>query len=178
MCRPDAYRPTRQKTMTLPQRKSPRLQGYDYSQEGAYFVTVCTQSRESLFGLITENMITLNPAGTMVQYWWQQLPQVYADVELDLFVVMPNHFHGIVCLNRYLQTTIQTSLPDVMRWFKTMTTNAYIRGVKECQWQPYTGKLWQRSYHDHIIRHEADLNRIREYVLHNPERWQEDKFYN
>lgn len=164
--------------MLLPQRKSPRLKGYDYAQEGAYFVTTCVKSRKSFFATIDEKSISLTPAGEMLAYWWQQLPQKYTDVELDYFVVMPNHFHGIVCLNRHQQTLVEPSLSDVMRWFKAMTTNAYIRAVKEQDWQPFEGKLWQRSYHDHIIRTEADLNRIREYVLYNPERWQEDKFYN
>ncbi|GAB1420838.1 hypothetical protein MASR2M15_09620 [Anaerolineales bacterium] len=127
--------------MSLPQRKSPRLYDYDYAQEGAYFVTVCIKSKESSFGLITENTIALKPAGTMIQHWWQQLPQKYGDVELDHFVVMPNHFHGIVCLNRHQQRHVQTSLPDIMRWFKAMTTNAYIRGVKENQWQAFADKL-------------------------------------
>lgn len=158
-------------------RKSPRLQGYDYSQEGAYFVTVCVQGRLSLFGCIEYQSFIASPAGRMVAYWWQQLPHKFPDVQLDGWVVMPNHFHGILCINRHGIKNAPTSLPDVMRWFKTMTTNAYIRGVNDDDLQPFVGHLWQRSYHDRIIRDESELNRIRDYVANNPSRWGEDTFH-
>jgi putative transposase len=162
----------------LPQRKSsPRLVGYDYAQEGAYFVTVCVQGRLSLFGNIENQSLTLNPAGEMVNLWWKRLPSRFSDVQLDPWIVMPNHFHGIIYLKRHIGKPICTNLSDVMHWFKTMTTNVYIRGVKARQWQAFDGSLWQRSFHDHIIRNEADLQRIQEYVLYNPSCWQEDTFY-
>ena len=164
--------------MPLPQRKSPRLKGYDYSQEGAYFVTICTQLRFSLFGTIHESSMILNDAGKMLEHWWKELPNKFSDMQLlDYWVIMPNHFHGIVCLNRSKEQKEISSLPEIIRWFKTMTTNAYIRGVKEYQWQQFPKKLWQRSYHDRIIRNESDLNRIREYVISNPALWQKDIFY-
>ncbi len=163
--------------MSLPQRKSPRLAGYDYAQEGAYFVTICVQGRLLLFGGIIDQVLTLTGAGEMVDHWWREIPNKFADVQLDHWIVMPNHFHGIVCLNRADEAGLTTSLIDVMRWFKAMTTNAYLRGVKADNWPPFDKRLWQRSYYDHIIRSQADLNRIREYVLNNPLRWREDTFY-
>src|SRR4030042_958467 len=108
-------------------RKSPRLPDYDYSQEGAYFVTVCVQGRECLFGKITAGILQLNDAGEMVQ------------------------------------------------WFKTMTTNEYVHGVKEHGWPQFKGSLWQRSFYDHVIRDEESLNRIREYISTNPQRWELDR---
>ena len=83
------------------------------------------------------------------------MPDKFDDIELDLVVVMPNHFHGIVCINRSgIERETGTSLSDVVRWFKAMTTNAYIQGVKIDQWQRFRGKLWQRSYYDHIVRND------------------------
>ena len=161
----------------LPRRKLMRLQGYDYSQEGAYFVTICVEHRLHLFGSIQNETMHLNPAGKMIVGWWQKVSEKYPDVELDQWVVMPNHFHGIVVLCRDTPMPRQTALSDVMRWFKSMTTTAYIRGVHAEQWTPFPGSLWQRSYYDHIIRSESDLQRIREYIHQNPTRWHVDKLY-
>ena len=155
-----------------PRRKSPRLKGYDYTRNGAYFVTVCVQNRLSLFGNVSGEMMVLNAAGEMVAEMWHNTHEKFTDVQLDHFVVMPNHFHAVVVLH-----SGGTGLPDVMQWFKTMTTNAYIRGVKADHWTPFAGKLWQRSYHDHIIRDEAGLNAIRAYILINPARWSQDAFF-
>ena len=157
---------------TYPQRKSPRLHGYDYSRGGVYFVTVCQQSRAYLFGEIVEGELRLTPAGEMVRVWWERLPEKFPALEIDHFVVMPNHFHGIVLLEGG-----QTGLSTAMQWFKAMTTNAYIRGVKEQGWTPFEKRLWQRSFHDHIIRDERGLEMIRGYVLTNPARWEADTFY-
>lgn len=162
------------KTMnqTYPQRKSTRLKGYDYTQSGAYFVTICLQNRLCLFGDVTDDVMVRNPAGEMVAELWLRANDKFPDIELDHFVVMPNHFHAIVLLH-----ADNVSLLDVVQWFKTMTTNAYIRGVKSHDWLPFEGKLWQRSFHDHIIRDEAGLNTIRSYILTNPSLWQKDVFY-
>jgi REP element-mobilizing transposase RayT len=161
-----------------PKRKSPRLQGYDYGQAGAYFATICVQDRRFLFGHVSNAELVLSPAGHMVAEWWQRLPSKYADVEIDHWVVMPNHFHGIVITGQGLPINHMGSpLPTVIGWFKTMATNAYLRDIKERGWESYTGKLWQRSFHDHIIRSEDALNRIREYVLNNPVHWQADTFF-
>jgi putative transposase len=180
----------------FPQRKSPRLRDYDYAQEGAYFVTVCVQRRLHLFGQVVDGDMRLNPAGSMVADWWQKLPGKFPDVDIDLYVVMPNHFHGIVIINRpfvgghprmppidnpaggYIDPPLhRTGLSDVIQWFKIMTTNHYIRGVKSDHWLPFPGKIWQRSYHDHIIRNEKSLNKLREYTLYNPTLWEDDRFY-
>lgn len=162
---------------SLPQRKSPRLKDYDYAQEGAYFLTICIQNRFHLLGHIDDQIMKHTPAGHMVMQFWLKLSEKYADIGLDFWVVMPNHFHGILVINRYENNTSQTSIPDVMKWFKTMTTNAYIRGVKSDGWQRFDKRLWQHSYHDRIIRNESELNDIREYVQTNPARWEADTFY-
>jgi REP element-mobilizing transposase RayT len=165
-----------------PPRKSTRLQGYDYAQNGAYFVTLCTQNRLCLFGEIETDEMRPNDSGHMILRWWNELQTKFPNIELDSFVLMPNHVHGIIFL--FDGTTVSGAhagaplqnhpLDNIMQWFKTMTTNAYIRGVKEQGWEAFLGKLWQRSFHDHIIRNEDDLNTHRQYILSNPAQWASD----
>lgn len=167
-----------------PARKSPRLKDYDYTQDGAYFVTICTQNRMHLFGSVVDQEMRLNAAGMMVAGCWQWMSEKFADVELDGFVVMPNHVHGIIGLNGAIgigdrATTLGRpyGVSDVVGWFKTISTNHYMRGVKQADWEPFLGKLWQRSFHDRIIRSEKECNTLREYMLTNPARWEDDTFY-
>jgi putative transposase len=135
---------------------APRRPNYDYSQVGHYFITVCTQHRVHLFGTVTDYEMVHSRSGEMVAEWWQALPQKFPSIKLDRFVVMPNHLHGIIIIEK----SGVASVPDMMKWFKAMTTNAYIRGVKTDDWPPFQGKLWQRSYHEHIIRDSASLARM------------------
>lgn len=178
-------------------RRSIRLKGYDYAQAGAYFITIVTQGRECLFGRVIEaGALEFTPAGQMVEKWWLELRHKFPTVDLDAYVVMPNHFHGIVVIvdnvgadlgvgpeggthaeqgthaNR--GTHAGVPLPTIVQWFKTMTTNEYIREVKQSGWPPFPGKLWQRNYYEHIIRNKPDLNRIRAYIADNPSRWATD----
>lgn len=157
-------------------RRSVRLKGYDYSQAGAYFVTICTQNRRCMFGDIADGQMALNDAGWMVQAVWDELPNHYADVELDSFIVMPNHVHGIVVLRDMVGAgfkpapTKRHGLPEIIRGFKTFSSR-YINGMRNT---PGT-KLWQRNYYEHIIRNETELNQIREYIVNNPLQWELDR---
>jgi REP element-mobilizing transposase RayT len=178
-------------------RRSIRLQGYDYAQAGAYFVTICTQNRECFFGDAEVGEMRLNDAGRMAQTVWEEMSIHYACVETDTFVVMPNHIHGIIVLvgaaprgrpeygsplekgraldggqPRGVAPTL--SLAGVVHRFKTMTTKRYVDGVKQFGWPPFCGRLWQRNYYEHIIRDEDSLNRIREYIINNPLQWEFD----
>jgi putative transposase len=112
------------------------------------------------------------PAGDMLVHWWGELAHKYPTVTVDTFVVMPNHIHALLVFRQ----TGTVALPDVMRWYKAMTTNAYIRGVKTEDWPRFPGKLWQRSYHDHIVRDTASRDRIRHYIHTNPATWHRDCF--
>ena len=150
---------------TLPQRKSLRLVEYDYAQEGAYFITVCTQQKACLFGDIIGDAMVLNDAGKMVEKVWDAIPEQYPGIETDEFVVMPNHVHGILVITDGL------SLPDVVHRFKSMTTNHYIRGVKQQDWRAFDRKLWQRNYFERVIRHERELHDVRTYIANNPLKW-------
>jgi putative transposase len=175
-------------------RRSIRLKGYDYTQLGAYFVTICTQNRACLFGEVVDGTMLLNDAGRMIQTAWDDIPVHYAGVAIDAFVVMPNHIHGIVVLvgaapcgrpplgqasssgqARGPTPTMAISLPDVVHRFKTLTTKQYADGVKQSGWLPFPGHLWQRNYYEHIIRDEESLSRIRQYIADNPAQWALDR---
>jgi len=159
------------------QRKSPRHPDANYAAEGSYFVTICTWGKVHLFGAVREGLMHLNPAGHMIAQWWAELPRKFPDLWIDCTVVMPNHTHAILVIDRTdAPSDIITALPDAIGWFKTMTTNAYIRSVKADGWPRFDGHLWQGRYHDHIIRDDADLTRIRHYIANNPARWDKDTF--
>ena len=155
-------------------RRSLRLKHYDYSTPGAYFVTICTQDRECLFGDVVGTEMNLNEAGRMIDRWWKELPRKFSALTLDEFVVMPNHLHGLLVLGAPVSGEPREPLGEIADWFKTMTTNEYIRGVKALGWRGFPGRLWQRGYFDHVVRDTEDLERIREYIINNPARWAED----
>jgi len=157
-------------------RRSIRLKEYNYSQVGAYFVTICIQNRELLLDDIGIRL--------MVQKWWHALPEKFTHIRNDQFVIMPNHIHGIifiasvgadqrVCPDHSPQR--KPTLGTIVQWFKTMTTNDYIKAVRMNNVGPFPGKLWQRNYYEHIIRDETDLNSIRQYIIDNPGKWEEDE---
>jgi REP element-mobilizing transposase RayT len=162
-------------------RRSIRLPGFDYAQPGAYFITICTQGRVCLFGEIVDGTRYLDDTVSMIERWWTELPHKFAFIRVDQHVVMPNHFHGILIIegaaSRGLPEGVvhpSVTLPDIVRWFKTMTTNEYIRGVRQRGWTAFEGKLWQRNYYEHVIRNERDLDRIRQYIRDNPAKWAQD----
>jgi len=156
-------------------RRSIRLKNYDYSKPGAYFITICTHNRELLF--------EPGPVKVMLKSFWQKLPAKFPTVQLDEFVMMPNHIHGIIMINvgatpcgcPNITPNSYPKLGDIVDWYKTMTTNAYISSVKNNQWPPFSDRFWQRNYYEHVIRDEDDLNRIRQYIIDNPSKWDEDE---
>ncbi|MBR1126529.1 hypothetical protein JQ628_33760 [Bradyrhizobium lablabi] len=184
-------------------RRSLRLRGYDYSTAGAYFVTICAQDRACVFGDVADDAMVLNDAGQMVAALWAGIPARFPKVEIDRFVVMPNHLHGILFLpdtedagatmpdkgatTRVAPTSESVGAPlvgapmahvrlgDIVGAFKSLTTVAYIDGVNSNGWPEFRGRLWQRNYYEHIIRDEPALNRIRRYVEENPARWDLDE---
>jgi REP element-mobilizing transposase RayT len=182
-------------------RRSIRLKGYDYSQAGLYFITMNVQHNQCLFGEITDGQISLNAAGQMVSDTWEKLSERFPNIELHEFVVMPNHFHGILeivgtpvfvgaprvgafACNHDMGATdtkattrvAPTTVGKMMDAFKSITTVEYIRGVRLSDWLPFDGKLWQRNYYEHIIRNERSYQNIAEYIINNPVRWRDDMF--
>ncbi len=195
-------------------RKANRLREYDYSQAGCYFVTVCVQDRKCLFGEIIDDGMVLNEAGKMVARWWSETKNKFPYVELDEYVLMPNHMHGIVVIvgsdiyvchlrvrpepedresenHQQVETQRQEEnqqgedqsegghtgppLQEIIQWVKTMTTNEYINEVKYGRFPPFEKRIWQRSFYDHVIRDDEDMNRVREYIRSNPLQWALDE---
>ncbi len=119
--------------------------------------------------------MALNDAGQMVTKWYDALSDKFPTVENGEWVVMPNHIHAIIRIA--LEGTPERGLPQIVQWFKTMTTNEYIRGVKQGTWPPFEQRLWQRNYWEHIIRDEEDYQRIASYIASNPLRWHDDQLH-
>ena len=218
-------------------RRNLRLKGYDYSQAGLYFITICVKNRACLFGQIQNKKMQLNGAGRMVEKWYREIENKYPGKRCHEMMVMPNHIHCIIEntdnhtheLDAHVGAPLRgrpvndiapndeycghnnnndqpgtginnefgdsrgeqsgtgekygiynkkwgSTIDDVMDWFKTMTTNEYIRGVKKQGWPPFEGKLWQRNYYDHIIRNEQSCQNISGYIINNPAKWDDDKF--
>lgn len=155
----------------LYQNKLTRLKGYDYSKSGVYYVTICTHKSEHLFGEIKNGEMILNEYGQIVYDCWFDLLSHYHNIELDFFVIMPNHFHCIVMIVddalKPSSTNIKNyALPEIIRALKTFSAKKIneLRSTKG-------SKVWQRNYYEHIIRNEKSLNKIREYIVNNPNNW-------
>ena len=165
-------------------RRSIRLLGYDYSQAGAYFVTVCAHDRMCLFGEIADGKMRLNEAGRIVQQCWNQIPEHFPHVELGEFIVMPNHVHGIVViaetpnvgarhavpLPEKFCKPVPGSIPTIVRSFKSAVT----KRINEMRGTPGV-PVWQRNYYEHVIRNDESLHCIREYIINNPLQWDMDR---
>jgi REP element-mobilizing transposase RayT len=160
-----------------PERKLPRARGFDYTSPGPYFVTICAEDRALRFGEVVDHCMMLNAAGEMVHGAWQEMAGRYPGLVLDAFVVMPNHMHGILILPGVGQRSPAVSLSNMIGWFKVVTTRRYIKGVHDEGWSPFDGRLWQHSFHDRIVRNDAEMERIWTYIANNPALWMEDMFY-
>lgn len=179
-------------------RRSIRLHGYDYTQVGMYFLTVCAHDHKCLFGEVMDGKMRLNDAGNIVADEWIITPVMRKNIVLDSFVVMPNHFHGIIAIHDDCRGTMHraqiqpdtkqegamhraptkeqfgkptsNSIPTIVRGFKSAVTKR-INKIRATPGMP----VWQRNYYEHVIRNDADLDRIREYMLNNPANWQKDE---
>lgn len=161
--------------MNFPQRKTIRLQHYDYSQNGLYFITICIQDRLCLLGNVVEHQTHLSPQGKMIEKYYLSLEEKFPVIKCLDYVVMPNHIHFIIQIDNNGEKLF--SLFDVIQYFKSVTTREYIKQVKLNDWQSFHRKLWQRSYYEHIIRDEKDYFQIAEYIKNNPITWALDKLY-
>ncbi len=185
-------------------RRSIRLKGYDYSQEGAYYVTMVTWQREFLFGNIANQEMMLSQYGEIVQKWWQEIPVHFSNVKTGAFVIMPNHVHGIIYIFEERRGTVPVPEEDgensisqnddmsgenlggetpPLRGFDGIPTLGQIvayfkyQSTKEMNKADNTGtvtKFWQRNYYEHIIRDETDLQNKTDYIESNPRLWDED----
>ena len=168
----------------LNNRRSIRLKEYDYSQSGAYFVTICTQDRECIFSEIADGQIILNDAAKMVDEKWRELKIRFPHIELDEYVIMPNHLHGIItvgagssCPDETMETACSDgrenrapTLGQIVAYFKYQTTKQ-INAARNVGIQ----RLWQRNYYERVIRDEDELNVVRQYIIDNPAKWDTDE---
>jgi len=188
-------------------RRSIRLKGYDYTQAGLYFITICCQDRIFRFGHIENNEMKLNEYGQIAYDEWLKLPKRFPNFELDVFQIMPNHVHGIMMLNDEnvgagftpaqnmtnptnitpaqnvdnpnndigATARVAPTIPNIVGAYKSLVANGCLNIFKSKN--EIMGKLWQRNYYEHIIRNEQSYQRISEYIINNPIKWTEDKFY-
>ena len=164
-------------------RRTIRLKGYDYTQAGAYHVTICVQDRKCLFGDIQNGEMVLNDIGKTVNNCWIEIPKHFPRVTLDEYIVMPNHLHGIIVIvgaNDYSPLQNMKSIQHPHGTSKTI--GSVIRGfkigvIKWARQNTNIKNIWQRNFYEHIIRNEKDLNCTREYIVNNPAEWEEDEYY-
>jgi REP element-mobilizing transposase RayT len=163
-------------------RRSIRLPGYDYSQAGAYFVTICTHRRRCLLGEIREAEVHLFDLGRVVVGCWEEIPRHFPHLSLDAWIVMPNHVHGILVISEYpiddetghacdaVGARHASPLPTIIGAFKS----AAARRINDRLATP-GAPVWQRGYYEHVVRNERALHRLRQYIAANPERWPHDR---
>jgi REP element-mobilizing transposase RayT len=180
-------------------RRSIRLKGYDYSQEGLYFITICTHNRKCLFGEITDGKMILNEIGKIVENEWIKSAEIRAEIEIHAYCIMPNHFHAIaeiVAVDTYNDgTTVGANgiRPYYIRPYirpydrkgvchtplrsPSKTIGALVRGFKSAVTKQIGFNVWQRNYFENIIRDWKSYQTITEYIINNPAKWENDKFY-
>ncbi|MFZ0522664.1 MAG: transposase [Candidatus Acidiferrales bacterium] len=170
----------------LPNRRSVRLRAFDYSQLGSYFITIQTHRGKHIFGKIISGQMKLSAVGQAVSECWLGIPDHFGGVELEEYVVMPNHVHGIIMIRARARHAVPlrtrtehaeafghprpASVPTIVRSFKSAATQhaRKILGQQEVQ-------IWQRSYFERVIRSPQEFRKIRKYILLNPARWEFDR---
>ena len=164
-----------------PERSSLRLKGYDYRNSGAYFVTICTADKQPLFGMVRDGRVQLNEFGQIANDCWQQIERVRSGIAIDVYIVMPNHIHGIL---HFCGDVTAAKPPAAARELAAGSLGAIIGQYKSIVTKrsrfiasPPTHPIWQRNYYDHIIRGAASLEKIRRYIVENPARWVDDVLY-
>ena len=195
------------------QRRSIRLKGYDYSQAGLYFITICCENRSCLFGIVVDGEMIMNDAGKMADKCWMEIPNHFPNVVLHEYVIMPNHVHGIIELvgdtnvgaenvgaenvgaenflplpnTAQLNVGVENFQPLQRKQnkFQKMiphSIGSIVKGYKigVTKWMRQNTNIhnvWQRNYYEHIIRNEQSYQTISEYIINNPAKWADDKFY-
>ena len=153
-------------------RRSIRLKDYDYSKEGAYFITICTYNRLCIFGKIEDVEMHLSSIGEIIKKHWEKLPSHHAHLSLAEWVIMPNHLHGILVLAERESLETRSGVSEIIRGFKSFAA-IEVNRYREMVGAP----VWQRNYHERIIRNEKDYQRIAEYLAANPAKWADDTYF-
>jgi putative transposase len=157
-----------------------RLKGFDYTSAGAYFVTIVTHQRDCLFGHITKEKMNLSEYGRIADECWRAIPDHFRNVKLGVYMIMPNHVHGIIIIKDHVRDTpwrvpteqfskpAKNSLATIIRQYKSSVTRIISKQFNETN-------IWQRNYYDHIIRNDKEWNNIHLYIEANPANWTEDQ---
>jgi putative transposase len=155
----------------LPERKPNRLKGYDYSSNGYYFVTLCTKDKYQWFGKIENGSMILNEGGEFAFHTWSRIPNYYRNAYIDEFIVMPDHIHGIIHINRSDRTTNAHYglLSKIINAYKNITTKHLRKNMNNFQF------AWLRSFYDRIIRDQDELDNVRRYIRRNAARYRDPR---
>nr|WP_064965730.1 transposase [Tenacibaculum ovolyticum] len=173
---------------------STRLQNWDYASNGAYFITICTKNREHYFGEIKNKEMQLTETGKLAETYWMEIPEHFPFVTLGNFVIMPNHMHGILIIDKptsqvkTLQCNVSTMQDKISTKNQQMSKIAPKAGSISTIIRSYKSVVtknarkinsafgWQSLFHDHIIRNSKAFDTIQNYIANNPEKWDEDTF--
>jgi REP element-mobilizing transposase RayT len=161
-----------------PIRKKIRLTDYNYSQNGFYFITICSHEHKQILGHIEEEKMILNDYAEKVDSLLIDMADKQQNIILDKYVLMPNHIHMVLVVENYDSTAIHESgIIEFIQEFKSRAVMIYIKGVKEGLYEPFSKKIWQRSYYDNVIRNKDTYDLIWDYIENNPLKWSLDKYY-
>jgi REP element-mobilizing transposase RayT len=161
-----------------PIRKKIRLTDYNYSQNGFYFITICSHKHKPILGHIEEDEMILNDYAEKVDLLLINMSDKQQNIILDKYVFMPNHIHMVLVVeNDDLSDIHETGIIEFVQEFKSKAVMIYIKGVKEGLYEPFSKKIWQRSYYDSIIRNKDTYDLIWNYIDNNPLKWSLDKYY-
>lgn len=177
-------------------RKNNRLKNYNYSNNGWYFVTICSKDRKNIFGTYhtivgtglapvryapsrdnapvrNKNNGKLSKIGKIIDKTWNDIPNQYDNIELDEYIIMPNHIHGILIVNYWEGASPSPTISNIIGSFKSKCSVEWLNYIKQINLNT-SGRIWQRSFHDHVIRNEHSLCAVRKYMSENPENWGQD----
>ena len=158
--------------LVIHHRRSIRLKGYDYSQAGLYFITICCYNRECLFGDVVNGEMVLNDAGKFADECWNYIPDHFPNAILHEYIIMPNHIHGIIELLNYIGCTVGVQNVEPVRSPNEIDSSNGVQNIVSYRFR----SIWQRNFWEHIIRNEQSYQRISEYIVTNPAKWGDDKF--
>ena len=185
---PESVVPTKKTNGSMKKRKSHRLQGFDYSQNGCYYITICTKNKKHYFGFVENEKMHLNCIGEIANKFWREIPNHFENVDLGEFVVMPNHIHGVIEIENNVCRDAQIVRPKIGRTPESVVPTGWQKGCLGVVLNQFKRKCtieirktnslftWQPRFYDHIIRNENSFEKITDYIICNPAKWEDDEY--